>query len=189
MAQEKKAFHQEADFHRWLHHPSAGRVLSLLHTDDSISSPVVPLFHPRPLRERVNLKKRIVSGRLTNVLDTRSLMSGMKASFWNVTENVGPRAWEGVGVQDWDYCWIQASVSGSDRCLITSMLRDASWGLQRHQTATQRYKTVKHTYTHLPPPAEVVGAPMTFPGTAWVCHGDPVAVSHSARAHGWNINL
>lgn len=55
-------------------------------------SPKPQLFHSRPLRRRRrHLKKRIVSGKLTNALDTPGHMSGMKASFWNVTANAVPR--------------------------------------------------------------------------------------------------
>lgn len=39
-------------------------------------------------RKELKLKKKIVSGKLTNVLDAQGLVSRMKASFWNVTENV-----------------------------------------------------------------------------------------------------
>ncbi len=74
--------------HRELHHPPAGRKMSFLSADDSIFSPMVQHFYSRPLTKGLNLKKRIVSGKLTNVLYTQGLMSGMKASFWNVTENV-----------------------------------------------------------------------------------------------------
>lgn len=74
--------------HTELHHPPAGRKMSFLSVDDSIFSPMVQHFHSRPLTKGLNLKKRIVSGKLTNVLYTQGLMSGMKASFWNVMENV-----------------------------------------------------------------------------------------------------
>lgn len=100
-------------------------------------------------------------------------MSGMKASFWNVAENVVPRESERSRVQSCDcFCRIHASESGSDHLLIIWMRHDAYWCSSKSsksscwkQTARKQHKKgvnetgrlkgfeVKH---------EVVGAPATL---------------------------
>ena len=73
--------HSHTNTHTERRHPPAGRKMSFHGADDSIFSPMVQHFDSRPLTKRLNLKKRIVPGKLTNVLYTQGLMSGMKASF------------------------------------------------------------------------------------------------------------
>lgn len=63
---------------RKLCHPCEGRIMPFLNIDDSIFSPMVQHFYSR---RELKLKKKIVSGKLTNVLDAQGLVSRMKASF------------------------------------------------------------------------------------------------------------
>lgn len=148
-----------ADFHRRLHHPSAGRLLSFPHIDDSIFSPVVLLLHRRPLRERVNGKKRTVSGRLTNVLDTRGLMSGIKPAFemslkMKCRVNESAR-WcselqlflldSGFGV------WLQSLLNHLNalRCVLQALNLSPARATQQHQAAWMWWRTKTWGKTHL----------------------------------------
>lgn len=76
-----RAAHTQTHTHTELDHPPAGRKMSFLSVDDSIFSPMVQHFHLRPLTKELNLKKRIVSVELTNVLYAQGLVSRMKGSF------------------------------------------------------------------------------------------------------------
>lgn len=68
------------------------------------------------------------------MLDMQGLMSGKKASFWNVTENVAPRESERSRVQSCDYfCEIHASESSSDHLLIIWTHHDATCGFSHIQ--------------------------------------------------------